>query len=286
MKKLLLLAVAAGAIAAPAATSAQVFVRSPGSTIVTGGGFHFPRFDRGRFFDGGFVVGGFFFQPQFQVQNWQLYGLAQPGPHRWIRYYDDALLIDRRGRVRDFRERVAWDRHGERWGYDGRGIPYYVGRGDYHPDERDYERVERERYGRGRGGWDYSDYGRGSYGGGHGTYGGGHGAYSGGHGYAPAPRTGCGPQPCVGYGAPGYNMQGYGYGGGYGGGYYMAPVVITETVVTPAATTMVTEEVVEEVVYEHRPVRRARAHRPRAARPCNCPRPRAPAPRHPPGERG
>lgn len=270
MKKLLLLAVAAGAVAAPAAASAQIVVRSPGSAIVTGGGFDFPRFDRGRFFDGGFVVGGFFFQPQFHVQNWQLYGFAHPGQHRWIRYYDDALLIDRRGRVRDFRERVAWDRYGERWGHDGHGIPYYVGRGDYYPDGRDYDRVERERYhGRGRGGWDYSDYGRGSYGGS--------------HGYAPAPLTGCGPQPCVGYGAPGYNMQGY----GYGGGYYMAPVVITETVVTPAAaTTVVTEEVIEEVVYERRSARRARPHRPRAARPCNCPRPRAPAPRHPPGERG
>ena len=35
------------------------------------------------------------------INNWQIYGFADPGPdRRWVRYYDDAYLIDRDGRVR------------------------------------------------------------------------------------------------------------------------------------------------------------------------------------------
>ena len=182
MKKLALIALAAGAATlAPQAASAQVFVH-PGF----GGGFHNGGFAGGNFF-GGFAFGGFFQQPQFHVQNWQLYGFIAPRQdQRWVRYYDDAYLVDRRGYIHDRHQRVNWDRYGERWERDERGIPYYVGDGDYHPDGRDYRRVESER--RYSSGWDYSGYG-----------------------------SACArPQPCDG-GARGGSYSG-GHGAGHGGG--------------------------------------------------------------------
>jgi hypothetical protein len=157
MKKLALLAVAAGAATlAPQAASAQVIINNGG------GGFHHGGLGHGGFgggnFFGGFAFGGFFHQPQFHVQNWQLYGFIAPRhDQRWVRYYDDAYLVDRRGYIHDRRQRVNWDRYGERWERDERGIPYYVGRGDYHPRGRDYQRAEHER--RYSSGWDYSGYG-------------------------------------------------------------------------------------------------------------------------------
>jgi hypothetical protein len=98
---------------------------------------HIPRIGRG-----GFVPGGWW-GPQFVVRNWSGYGFPQPFQGgRWIRYYDDALLIDRHGRVHDGRYGHDWDRYGDRWGHDYRGVPVYVGDGDYQPDERDYEWAE------------------------------------------------------------------------------------------------------------------------------------------------
>jgi hypothetical protein len=37
---------------------------------------------------------------------------------------------------------MSWDEYGDEWGYDDRGIPVYVGNGDYHPDDEDYAYVE------------------------------------------------------------------------------------------------------------------------------------------------
>ncbi|HZG45730.1 MAG TPA: RcnB family protein [Allosphingosinicella sp.] len=220
MKKLALLALGLGAATlAPQAASAQVIINN-------GGGFHHGGFGGGNFF-GGFAFGGFFHQPQFHVQNWQLYGFIQPRHgQRWIRYYDDAYLVDRRGYIHDRRHRVNWDRYGERWARDERGIPYYVGDGDYHPDGRDYQRVDHER--RYSSGWDYSGYGSAcgraqrcdDYRGGHGGYVNGHhgGGYDRG-GYRVDVRRG-------GYDRGGYERResyGHGYSNGYGGGYAPPP---------------------------------------------------------------
>lgn len=47
----------------------------------------------------------------YQVSDWRGWGFRQPGPGMvWIRYYDDALLIDGDGRVVDCRYGVDWDR--------------------------------------------------------------------------------------------------------------------------------------------------------------------------------
>ena len=44
------------------------------------------------------------------VADWRGWGFGQPGPGMaWIRYYDDALLVDSAGRVVDCRYGVNWD---------------------------------------------------------------------------------------------------------------------------------------------------------------------------------
>jgi Ni/Co efflux regulator RcnB len=150
---------------------------------------HISRINRG-----GFVPHGWF-GPQFVVRNWNGYGFPQPfSGGRWIRYYDDALLIDRHGRVHDGRYGYDWDRHQDRWSHDDRGVPVYVGDGDFEPEDYDYEWAER--YDRG----DVED------------------GYAGDHG--PPPRHG------------GYGGHGYGYGG-YGA-CACGPVVVTETITTTA----------------------------------------------------
>jgi Ni/Co efflux regulator RcnB len=204
------------------------------------GGHHFQRLHRG------FVVPQFWWGPQFQIGNWQMYGFSDPGPDgRWIRYYDDAYLIDGDGRIRDSREGLDWDRYGEDWDMAD-GIPAYRG-GDRDDDDDDD-------------GDHHGDHHRGMH-----------------HG---------GPMPGPGYGYGGGYGGGYGqtqvYGGGYGYGMYAYPIVI-ETVTTSGAAAY-SEEVVEEyVTVRHRAHRRphgvCRAPRPRPAPP---PAPRRP----PPGERG
>jgi Ni/Co efflux regulator RcnB len=271
MRKLALLALAAGALILPTTASAQMVVQQRGGANFHGGNnFHggFRGGSHGGMFphrlQRGFIVPPVFFGQQFYVDNWQLYGFAPPPRnHRWVRYYDDAYLIDGGGRIVDTRYGLDWDRYGERWNMVD-GIPSYYGRGDFRPDERDYAWVEGYRRDHGDD-WDYADMGPG--------YGPGPGPGPGpdfgpppGYGPPPGPQ-GCGmPQPCGGY------MPAYGYGYGWGVVY---PMVIETTTVTSGCGCgyeVVTEEVVE--------VRNRVRHRPR-------PRPhRAPPPPPPPGERG
>lgn len=66
------------------------------------------------------------FSPRFIVANWALYGFPPPYPGlAWVRYYEDALLIDRNGWVHDSRHEVDWARYGESWRTD-RGVPEYA----------------------------------------------------------------------------------------------------------------------------------------------------------------
>jgi Ni/Co efflux regulator RcnB len=59
----------------------------------------------------GVTVARYWTSPRFHVNDWQAYGLAQPpGGYRWVRYYDDAVLIDGRGSVYDTEFGVDWDR--------------------------------------------------------------------------------------------------------------------------------------------------------------------------------
>jgi Ni/Co efflux regulator RcnB len=246
----------------------RIVVRNRG-----GGQFHGRRFPHVTRIIQGHRVPNFWFGPQFHVQNWQVYGFGQPmHDRRWIRYYDDALLIDRHGMVHDGRYGVDWDRYEDAWGYDDRGIPAYVGEHEYRGDDEDEAYSDEE-----SAGWDTSEYAEseshheemrgGHAGGGHGGgYGGGHGGGHGGPGHPPVMM----PHPGAGAGA-------YGYGAA------TITETITETFVEAPQTGYI-EEVVEEVVQTRRPRRVRRAPRPR----CDC----APVRRHrpaappPAGERG
>ena len=148
MRKLSLSILAAGA----AMLSSSAFAQAGPPAPPPGGGMHGGMMMRqmgpmgGQHFQHrlrrGFVVPQFWWGPQFQINNWQMYGFANPGPDgRWIRYYDDAYLIDHDGRIRDTREGLDWDRYGEEWDMAD-GIPAYRGRRDYRPGEEDYEWAE------------------------------------------------------------------------------------------------------------------------------------------------
>ena len=287
MRKLALFALAAGVAMTSTSALAQV-VTSPGpvfggtgpGTTMQGrfhGGFrggtmgpHGRTFVHGGMFphhlQPGFVVPPFWFGPQFHVNNWQMYGFTPPPPrHRWVRYYDDAYLIDDGGRIRDARRGLDWDRYGERWDME-EGIPHYYGRGDFRPGPDDYAWVERNRGRFDEDDYDYAEYGP-EDGPGYGPHGPppGYGGPPPGYG---SPPPGChpGPQPC---GGEGYG--GYGYGYGYGGVLAYA-IVIETTVVSGGCGCCCYEEVVEEVVE----VRQRARPRPRRHRP----------PPPPPGERG
>jgi len=225
--------------------------RGPGPAMQHQGGRRFGHIQRiGR---GGFVPGGWW-GPQFVVRNWSSYGFPQPfNGGRWIRYYDDALLIDRQGRVHDSRYGYDWDRYGDRWSYDDRGVPIYAGDDDYDDygmDGGDYGYDDR----RGREGRvivrrhdgpvldDCANSCTRSY-----------------HGAPPPPPR------------PSYGGYGYGYGCGCG------PVVVTETTTTtaPVVEQVTTYEYVTEYAApraraapkQRRVVRRAPAARPAPARP-------------------
>ncbi len=71
-------------------------------------------------------MNNFWFGSRFRVNNWSMYGFSAPPPGWfWIRYYDDALLLDGSGMVRDYRGDFDWDRYGDRWEDDGNGVPGY-----------------------------------------------------------------------------------------------------------------------------------------------------------------
>ena len=261
MRKLSLSILAASIALIPAAAAAQGGHRpgppaghswrggshGPGVTVRHHGRFGHPgRQFRGHRFQRGFFIPPFWFGPQFHVQNWQVYGFADPGPGgRWVRFYDDAYLVDHEGRVRDHRYGMDWDQYGEEWQVAD-GIPAYRGSRDYRPGDEDYAWSERHE--------SHEEHvdrrGHGGHGGHHGGGGQGGHVMHGGAGY--------------GYGAA--------YGGYYGYGAYAYPIVI-ETVTTHGCGC--SYEVVEEVVE----VRQRQRHR----RPA--PRPRPPR-RPPPGERG
>lgn len=174
----------------------------------------------------GFVMPPFWLGPRFHIRDWRAFGFVAPAPgQQWVRYYDDAVLVDRYGRVIDTRRGLDWDEYDDEWRYDERGIPVYVGDGDFYPDGDDYAYVEDrgEAYADG-----YGDHGEGYPPPGECRPAYGHGAYP--------------PPPC------GYGGYGYGWGGG---------VTVTETIVTTYGGCCTEERV---IVEEPRPKRRYRKY--------------------------
>ncbi len=80
--------------------------------------------------------------PRFFVSDWSTYGLAQPQyGYNWVRYYDDAVLVDSRGSVYDTVGDVDWDRYDDYRddrAYDDDGYEPPVA--PEYPDDRRYER--------------------------------------------------------------------------------------------------------------------------------------------------
>ncbi|HYI39156.1 MAG TPA: RcnB family protein [Allosphingosinicella sp.] len=205
------------------------------------------RFGRGH------VVPPHFRGGQFIVRDWRSFGFPAPVTGgQWIRYYDDALLVDGHGRVMDSRYGWDWDRRGgDLMAYDHGGY------------DEDYAEDDHGRDHHGSGGGDYGHHGKGD---------------RGGHMPPPPPHPGYG----HGYGQSGGYGSGYGYGYSYGAGCGCGPVVVTETITTTAP--VVEMRTYYETVREHRAAPRRHYSKPAVRRSVKPVYRAAPRPR--PGERG
>lgn len=98
-------------------------------------GTHHPGSGHRRAFRGG-RLSSFWIAPSFYVSNWPSYGLYDPGHGRnWVRYYDDAVLVDGSGYIYDSRYGIDWRR------YESGPVPEYVG------DEDGYDYDDEAGYG-------------------------------------------------------------------------------------------------------------------------------------------
>lgn len=70
----------------------------------------------------GYILPSFWLSPEYVVPDWSGYGFQEPGRgRRWVRYYDDAVLVDGRGMIYDSVHDVQWGR------YSQGPVPAYVG---------------------------------------------------------------------------------------------------------------------------------------------------------------
>ena len=71
----------------------------------------------------GYRLPGYWVAPRFHVADWNRYGLYAPtGGYNWVRYYDDAVLVDGAGGVSDWRGGLDWDAYDRSdYAYDARG---------------------------------------------------------------------------------------------------------------------------------------------------------------------
>jgi Ni/Co efflux regulator RcnB len=110
----------------------QVDTRDYRSAAAAAPAYH--RMERGGRVDGDWN------DPRHELREWDRYDLYPPAEGRhWMRYHDDALLVDRSGRIEDGRYGLDWDEYDDD---HGPHVPVYSGRGDYRPDARDYAWVE------------------------------------------------------------------------------------------------------------------------------------------------
>lgn len=129
--KRLALCFLATTLAVPAAASAQYYPEPPppaavAADVAVAGPDAYARYRDYRRLDRGGMVPNYWWGPAYMVGDWEGYGLYQPQPgYRWIRYYDDALLIDSYGRVLDGRYGMDWSSYSG-WGYDANGIPVFA----------------------------------------------------------------------------------------------------------------------------------------------------------------
>ncbi|HUD93379.1 MAG TPA: RcnB family protein [Sphingobium sp.] len=68
----------------------------------------------------GYVLPRYWVSPSYYIANYGAYGLPAPAyGYGWSRYYDDAVMTDRYGRVYDHRSNVDWGRYEGGYGLDG-----------------------------------------------------------------------------------------------------------------------------------------------------------------------
>ena len=77
----------------------------------------------------GYTLPTYWISPSFYISDFGGYGLyAPPSGYGWQRYYDDAVLVDGRGRVRDSVYDVNWDGgYGQDGGYASSDYAYAQG---------------------------------------------------------------------------------------------------------------------------------------------------------------
>ncbi|OYY89934.1 MAG: hypothetical protein B7Y45_09970 [Sphingomonas sp. 28-66-16] len=211
----------------------------------------------------GWTLPRYWVAPSFFIGNYASYGLSVPPQgYYWTRYYDDAVLVDRGGRVWDSVNGLDWDRDDDGGAYlDQRG---YAEQRDY-GDQRSYQ--PQPRYG--------APYSAPTYGF--------QGTYQGTYTQPPAvvydqPREVV--QPTYQQGYSGGYAAGGSYAGTYSGTYvngqWVSPPGVTTTITVQSApvVTTTTTEYIEEVEYRAPVVRRVyrkpvRKWRP-APRQCGC----------------
>jgi Ni/Co efflux regulator RcnB len=92
----------------------------------------------------GFTLPTYWVQPSYRINNFPLYGLYAPQTgFGWSRYYDDAVLMDQRGYVQDYRSNIPWDRYEGGYAPGDYPQPEYgpamgADRGVYYGDDRVY----------------------------------------------------------------------------------------------------------------------------------------------------
>ncbi|WP_088190096.1 RcnB family protein [Sphingobium sp. Z007] len=74
----------------------------------------------------GYVLPQYWTSPNYYIANYGAYGLPAPAyGYGWSRYYDDAVMTDRYGRVYDSRRDIDWNRYEGGYGPDGDDDRYY-----------------------------------------------------------------------------------------------------------------------------------------------------------------
>ena len=90
----------------------------------------------------GFALPSYWVNPAFYLSNYGAYGFSRPSVgYGWSRYYNDAVLTDRYGRVQDTVPNVQWDRY-DRYDNVESGEDYsdsYGYRDDRRYDDRRYD---------------------------------------------------------------------------------------------------------------------------------------------------
>lgn len=119
-----------GAPGSPMAGDPRPGGMGPGGPAMRHGGGHWQG--QYRHVGRGYRLPRFWLSPDYALSDWGRYGLGQPGyGQNWIRYYDDALLIDGGGRVLDGRYGLDWDRGNYDYGYGNGDDDYGYGGGEY-----------------------------------------------------------------------------------------------------------------------------------------------------------